>query len=251
MKTSVFIIDDDRDHAESVADVLEIKGYAVEVAFSGEQGVARFREQDFDIVMMDVRLPGMNGVETFFEFRKIRPHARVLMMTGFSVEELVAQAIDNGALGVLHKPFAIDELLQKLEQVKPRGMVLVADDDPDFAASIEPVLRQNGYAVEIARDGREALAKASRSEVSCLILDLRMPLLSGLEVYLRLKETGRGMPTIMVTGFVDEGNEARLRLDRFTEGLLMKPFDPADLLRAMEAAMARRAEPAYAGHPRR
>src|SRR5215472_8575370 len=154
MTMRVFIIDDDEDHAESIADLLEFKGYSVEIAFSGEEGVARFRQQDFDVVLMDVRLPGMNGVETFFEFRKIRPHARVLMMTGFSVEALVAQAVDNGALGILYKPFAVEELLTTLERVKPRGLVWVADDDPEVAESIEPVRRQNGYAVEIARDGQ-------------------------------------------------------------------------------------------------
>jgi DNA-binding response OmpR family regulator len=245
MSMRIFIVDDDQDHAESVADLLEIRGYAVEIAFSGEEGVARFHEQDFDVVLMDVRLPGMNGVETFFEFRKIRPHARVLMMTGFSVEELVAQAVDNGALGILHKPFAIEELLATLERVKPRGMILVADDDPDFADSIEPMLRQNGYAVEIARDGRAALEKAALPGVTCLVLDLRMPLLSGLEVYFKLKEAGRLLPTILVTGFADEGQKARMDLENFTAGLLTKPFDPAELLRALDTALARRPERAY------
>jgi len=153
MSGRIFIVDDDQDHAESVADVLMLHGYSVEVAFTGEEGVSRFRAEEFDIVLMDVRLPGMNGVETFFELKKIRPQARVLMMTGFSVEQLVAQAVENGALGVLHKPFAIADLLETLERVKPRGMVLVADDDPDFAASIEPILFRNGYVVEIACDG--------------------------------------------------------------------------------------------------
>lgn len=238
MTTRVFIVDDDQDHAESVADVLELHGYKVELAFTGEQGIARFREDDFDIVLMDVKLPGMNGVETFFEFKKIRPTARVVMMTGFSVEELVAQAINNGALGVLYKPFAVDELLATLERVKPRGMVLVADDDPDFARSLEPILQQNGYVVEIARNGREALEKASIPGITCLVLDLRMPLLSGLEVYLKLKETAAAIPTIFVTGFLEEKQEAQTRLGGFTKGLLVKPFDPADLLSAMEAAMA-------------
>src|ERR1700730_5712515 len=188
MTAWVLIVDDDRDHAESVADVLEMRGYAIEVAVTGEEGIARFRERDFDVVLMDVKLPGMNGVETFAEFKRIRPTARVLMMTGFSVEELVAEAVGNGALGVLHKPFAIAELLAPLERGKPRGMVLVADDDPDFADSIEPILKRNGYVVEIARNGREALEKASAPGITCLILDLRMPLLTGLEVYLKLHE---------------------------------------------------------------
>ncbi|MGH7123339.1 MAG: response regulator [Stellaceae bacterium] len=242
----VLIVDDDQDHAESVADILEMRGYAVELVASGEQGVASFRESDFHIVLMDVKLPGMNGVETFAEFRRIRPGARVLMMTGFSVEALVAEAVGSGALGVLRKPFAISELLETLERVKPRGMVLVADDDPEFAGSIEPVLRQSGYVVETARNGREALEKASAPGLTCLILDLRMPLLTGLEVYLKLKEAHISMPTIFVTGCVEHSAALR-EVNGFGRGLLVKPFDPADLLRAVEdAAPPALAEPIHA-----
>jgi DNA-binding response OmpR family regulator len=236
MTMRVFIVDDDRDHAESIADVLTMRGFETELAFSGEAGLARFREAEFDIVFMDVKLPGMNGVETFFEFRKIRPDVKVMMMTGFSLEQLIAQAVENGALGVLRKPFEIRDLLGVLEQVKPRGMVLVADDDPDFAASLEPILVQHGYRVRTASSGREALERISNDDVDCLVLDLKMPVLSGLEVYMKLKETGRAVPTIFVTGFPGERNVALAGLDPPVDrDVLLKPFDPADLLRAIDA----------------
>ena len=239
MTMRVFIIDDDRDHAESVADVLGMRGYECELAFSGEAGLARFREADFDIVFMDVKLPGMNGVETFFEFRKLKPDVKVMLMTGFSLEQLVAQAVENGALGVLRKPFAIEELLDVIEQVKPRGLVLIADDDPEFAASLEPVLTQRGYKVRIAGSGDEALALASQDKLTCLILDMRMPVLSGIEVYLRLKEAGRAVPTIFITGFPSDRNMALARLSHpLEQNILMKPFDPAELLAALDAALA-------------
>jgi two-component system response regulator HydG len=233
----VFIIDDDHDHAESIADVLEQRGYEVEVAWSGEDGARRFSEAEFDLILMDVKLPGMNGVETFAEFRKIRPDARVVMMTGYSVEQLLAQAVEDGALGVLRKPFPIVDLLDMLERVKPRGLVLVADDDPDFATSIEPVLRHHGYTVKIARTGSEALAQAAADGVNCLVLDLKLPVLSGVEVYLKLRETGRAIPTILITGFADAEHDVITRLQPVTDGLLIKPFDPADLLRAIDAAL--------------
>lgn len=233
----VFIIDDDRDHAESIADVLTMRGFETELAFSGEAGLARFRETDFDIVFMDVKLPGMNGVETFFEFRKIRPEVKVMLMTGFSLEQLIAQAVENGALGVLKKPFEIGDLLDVLEQVKPRGMVLVADDDPEFAASIAPILIDHGYRVKIVTSGREALEKAATDGIDCLILDLKMPVLSGLEVYIKLKESGRTLPTIFVTGFPGERNMALAQLNQpLDQEVLMKPFDPAALLAAVESA---------------
>ena len=236
MTARVLVIDDDRDHAESIADILSMRGHSVEAAFSGEQGVEIFRKQDFDIVFMDVKLPGMNGVETFFEFRKLRPEVKVMLMTGYSLEQLIAQAVENGALGVLRKPFEIKDLLDVLDQVKPRGMVLVADDDPEFAASLEPILTHHGYTVQIAASGEEALRKAAAQGVDCLILDLKMPVLSGLEVYLKLKENGHEVPTIFVTGFPGEKNLAAVRLQPpLALDILMKPFDPQALLAALEA----------------
>ena len=237
MTARVLVIDDDRDHAESIADILSMRGHKVEAAFSGEQGVDIFKQQDFDIVFMDVKLPGMNGVETFFEFKKIRPDARVMMMTGFSLEQLIAQAIENGALGVLRKPFAIQDLLHALDQIKPRGMVLVADDDPDFAASLEPILTHQGYTVVTAATGEEALAKAKADGVDCLVLDLSMPLLTGIDVYRQLRAAGRAIPTIFVTGLPGERNNAVSQLPS-DSGILMKPFDPSDLLRAIATATA-------------
>ena len=237
MTARVLVIDDDRDHAESIADILSMRGHSVEAAFSGEQGVEIFRQEDFDIVFMDVKLPGMNGVETFFEFKKIRPDARVMMMTGFSVEQLITQALENGALGVLRKPFAIQDLLHVLDQIKPRGMVLVADDDPDFSASLAPILTQHGYRVVTASTGAEALAKASEAEVDCLVLDLSMPLLTGIDVYRKLKAAGKELPTIFITGLPGERINAVSELHS-DNGVLMKPFDPSDLLRAIESATA-------------
>lgn len=247
MSRRVLVIDDDRDHAESIVDILTMRGHAVEAAFSGEAGVKLFRDEDFDIVFMDVKLPGMNGVETFFEFKKIRPDAKVMMMTGYSVEQLIAQAIANGALGVLRKPFAIGDLLQALDEVKPRGLVLVADDDPDFAESLKPILAQQGYRVVVASTGQEALEKAAEEGVNCLILDLAMPLLTGVEVYLKLKESGKSIPTIFVTGFPGEKTAALAGLRPVDQGILLKPFDPQDLIHAIAAATAAGNPPAAHG----
>ena len=121
MTCRIFVVDDDRDHAESIADILGMHGYEVELSFSGEDAVRRFSERDFDIVLLDVKLPGMNGVEAFFEFRRQRPDAQVIMMTGFSLEQLLSQALSSGAEGVLRKPFAVPELLKALAEARPRG----------------------------------------------------------------------------------------------------------------------------------
>src|SRR5262249_33818606 len=157
-----------------------------------------------------------------------RSDARVMMMTGFSVEQLVAQAVENGALGVLHKPFSPGELIALVESVKPRGMVLVADDDPSIAESLMPILASRGYRVQLARTGQEAPRRVEQGGIDCLLLDLRLPVLSGLEVYMRLKAEDRLVPTILITGH--GGDDDAKVLSPLTQGILLKPFDPQLLL---------------------
>ncbi len=235
--TRVLIVDDDRDHAESLADVIEMRGHTIQLAYSGEEAIEYFRAVVFDFVLLDVKLPGINGVDTFLEFKKIWPTAQVMMMTGFSVEQLVARAIEGGALGVLDKPFAATEVLELLSNVKQRGRVLVVDDDPDFVDTIVPILEAAGYAVNIAGTGGEALEMMTQGSVDCLLLDLRLPVLSGAELYARLVDAGRTVPTVLVTGGRDDAEEdARLRSQ--TCGMLFKPFDPNALLAVMESAVS-------------
>lgn len=238
MKQRVLIVDDDVDHAESLADVLEMRGHPVELAHSGEDAIASFRAGEFDLVLLDVKLPGINGVETFLELKKIRPAARVMMMTGFSLEQLIAQAIENGALGVLYKPFAATDLLSTLGQVTPRGRVLVADDDPDFVDSITPILAAADFDLRLAANGREALAEIDKRLPDCLILDLGLAVLAGPESMARLLEVCRQVPTILVTGgYSDEVAESVAGFGLRAHGLLQKPFDPGALLAAVGAAV--------------
>ena len=233
----VLVVDDDRDHAESLADVLDMRGHQPELAHSGEEALDRVRSSDFDFVLLDVKLPGINGVETFLEMRRIRPGAKVMMMTGFSVEQLVAQAIEGGALGVLYKPFAAMKLLETLKQLKQRGTVLVVDDDPDFVDAIVPILKGANYDVQVASTGAEALDKILNGDFDCLLLDLRLPVLSGPELYARLVAAGRTVPTVLVTaGREDAQRDERLKSQ--LSGMLFKPFDPNALLKAIGSALS-------------
>lgn len=237
MKKKIFIVDDDRDHAESIADILEMQGYYVELAFSGEEAIERFKSADFCVTLMDVKLPGMNGVETYFKFRQLRQDARVLMMTGFSVEQLVAQAVDNGALGVLHKPFSTESLLKALEKSLPHSAVLVVDDDVDLAKTIETILTDAGYRVVTARSGEEALNKAQEQGIDCLLVDLHQPVLWGLEVFTKLRDSGYIFPTIFVTSYADEA-QAAMALNQPDARLVRKPVDPRVLVDTIKSILA-------------
>ena len=197
MKPRVLVVDDDKDHAEGIADLLEFRGYEVDVAFSGEQAINRFSEADFDVTLMDIRLPGMNGVETFFQFRKARPQARVVMMTAHSVEQLIERADHGGAVATLHKPFSMDDLLNALKRAQHCGPVLVAAADAEFAESTASLFTTKGNKVDIARTAQDALDKLLSISYDCVVLDLRMPDLSVTEVYRQFLDCGRPPPLII------------------------------------------------------
>jgi two-component system response regulator HydG len=109
-RANVMIVDDDQDLAESLAELLEMSGCNVTTAANGREAVLSHRKQDFDITFMDVRMPVMNGVDSFFEIRKLKPDAKIVMMTGFK-EAIVAKALEAGAAGLLNKPFDIEAML--------------------------------------------------------------------------------------------------------------------------------------------
>jgi two-component system, NtrC family, response regulator HydG len=231
----IFIVDDNQDFAESLADLLKLDGHHVELAFDGETAIENFHNNDYDITFMDVKLPGRNGVESFFEIRKINPLANIVMMTGYSVEQIVSQAVENGALGVLSKPIEMPQLLEQLEKVKPSGIILLADDDQDFVDSLEDVLTNSNYRVVVAHTGQEAVDRILANNIDVLILDLKLPVLHGLEVYLTLKEQGRVIPTIIVTGYpLAEADNIDKLHSMSISGCFIKPFDPQDLLDAIK-----------------
>jgi len=234
-KLNVLVVDDDHDFAESLADMLEMRGHNVEIAFRGEDAVKIFTERDFDITFMDVRLPGKNGVESFLDIRKIKENARVVMMTGYSVEQLLDHAVQNGVWGVIHKPLNMAKVIEMLDRIKPDG-ILIADDDPDFIQGIKEVLESSGYTVVIAGNGREAVERIKSNGIDVLILDVRMPVLNGLETYRELKNLGYSIPTIIITAYAREEATALDTLRSLSvTGILTKPFDPEDLVRAVES----------------
>lgn len=234
-RSRILVVDDDLDHAESLAVILEMEGHMVTIAGSGEEALEKFSAGEFDLSFLDLKLPGMNGVEVLAEMRRRRPGSRAVLMTGYRVEQLIAQAIDEGALRVLRKPFEIEEVLTLVREIEPRGIVLVADDDPDFAASAEQLLSDAGYRVLVANTGSQAIERATSEPVDVLVLDLRLPVLDGLDVYLELKRRGRELPTVLVTAYrTEEADSIDVLRSMSVTGCLFKPFEPTELLNAVD-----------------
>ena len=111
MKTNILVVDDLKSMRLTLGVILEDKGYNVVLAENGYQAIEATKQTSFALIFMDVKMPGINGVQTFREIKKISPKAVVIMMTAYSVEELVREALDEGAYSVVYKPFDIEKIV--------------------------------------------------------------------------------------------------------------------------------------------
>ena len=227
----ILVVDDDEDNAYSLGELFELEGHTVTVAHSGEDAIAAYTAMDFDLAFMDVMMPGLNGVESFMEIRKLKPEAKVYMMTGYSVEQLLQQAMDHGAMGVLSKPIDIDKLLRTLDDVRPGGIVLIADEDPMFGINLKRLVEGAGIRCDLVKREHDVLMDAD----ALAIIDIGKPLINCVEVYTRLKRQGHARPSIIVTKSADHGGDALDALrDVTVTGILNKPFDPFQLLMRLD-----------------
>lgn len=110
----VLVVDDDPGIGETMSDILTLEGYEVEIADCGERAVGLCDASHYDFVLLDIRMPGMNGVETLREIKRLDPTARVIMITGYECGELAQQAMVEGAEAVFRKPLDVAAFLPLL-----------------------------------------------------------------------------------------------------------------------------------------
>ena len=107
----ILIVDDMPGMRLTLGEILEDEGYNVVVAEDGYQAIAAAREDHFDIIFMDIKMPGINGVQALREIKRLDPGVEVVMMTAYSVEELIDEARSENVLDVIYKPFDIEKIL--------------------------------------------------------------------------------------------------------------------------------------------
>jgi len=232
---TVLVVDDNEDLLETFAMILKRRGFFVETADNGESAVDKFREHNYDVTLMDIVMPKMNGVEAFRKIREMHPGASVILMTAYSEEELIQMAIDEGAHQVVHKPIRIDQLIEMIKEAATSQPILIVDDDADICQTLTRTLELQGYQVLAAGSGEEAIDIAQEKACQIAFIDIKLPNIDGLETFLRLKEINPDILTVMMTGFRNEVKDA---LDKAQAAsaitCLYKPFDPseaADLVR--------------------
>jgi DNA-binding NtrC family response regulator len=240
----ILIADDNINLCKSMALILRRRGYAVVTAQDGEEAIQRVEEQPFDVIFMDIKMPLMNGVETYRRIKGIRPEAVVVMMTAYAVEDLVEEALQKGAYGIVYKPLDVERVVAIIEEArdaKQGALVLVVDDDPGTCITLRNILIKKGYQVGIAHTGEEAIGVAQERAYGVIFIDMKLPTINGLETYLAIREINPQAVAIMMTAYRQEmADLVEEALQNHAYACLYKPLEMEELLRLVEEIVKRK-----------
>jgi DNA-binding NtrC family response regulator len=109
--STVLVVDDDHEHTRALATVLERAGYGVCTASDGQEALARLAERSFELIITDLRMPRMNGLDLLRSARAMSPQAAVIVLTAYGEWETYVSAMDSGALDYLGKPARREQIL--------------------------------------------------------------------------------------------------------------------------------------------
>ena len=234
---SILVADDDRGMARTVCDILRRQGWTPTEVHSGEEAVDAAARQRYAAVLMDVRMPGIDGVQAFRMIRESQPQTPVILMTAYAAPELLSQAEREGVLQILPKPLPWAMLSALLDQISAlEASVLVVDDDPAFLETLEAVLHAAGRRVRRAMTIDEAVRLLAERPPRVVVLDLSLNGLQPRESVLAIRRVNPAVILILCSGHTRLMDETLSSLPAgWVFAGLIKPFPPRRLLDLLDS----------------
>ena len=201
MSRRILVVDDDRTMVKTLCDVLKLHGWDAEGVYSGEEAIESVREKTFAAVLMDIKMPGMDGVQALKIMRQLRPDLRVLLMTAHATRDLIVEAEREGAIRILPKPMGLQGLLQSLERTLRRSRsVLIVDDNQPFLQTLSDGLRERGFVTVEARSLDAAVKRLQGEAPAAILLHLRIDNVEPAESVLAIRQVSPAVALILYSG---------------------------------------------------
>ena len=204
---TVLVVDDDLDTLQNLSDILTDMGYQVETASSGPAALEMVRGKPYDVALLDLKMPGMDGLTLYREIRKLRAGTVAMVVTAYATTETVAEAKQAGLWHVLSKPVDFSQLLPLVEEAVQQPLVMVVDDDRELCENLWDILRERGFRVAVAHDDREAAGQLHGGRFQVVLIDMKLPGGDGRQVLKMVQQANPEARTVLITGFRSEMEE--------------------------------------------
>ncbi len=233
--SSILVVDDDVDTCRNLSDILTDLGYQVDMAYDGPTALELVRDKRYDVALLDLKMPGMDGLTLYREIKKLRSGTVAIIVTAYASD---ATSEETGAAGiwqVLPKPIDMPKLLGLVGEAVGQPLVMVVDDDPALCANLWDLLRERGFRVCLAHGEQEANERLKDAHFSVVLIDMKLPGGDGRNVFRLLRQTSPQARTILITGYRSEMEElVEQVLAEGADAACYKPFDVPQLLATLE-----------------
>ena len=222
----ILVVDDENSIRITSRKFLRDAGYEVDVAEDADQALAMLAAKDFDVVVADIILPRVTGLDLLNAIRETSPHVQVILMTGEPTVKTAAEAVRAGAFDYLTKPIDKERLVKTVAhavavktlskktrlakanawypphpQQKPAmARILVVDDENSIRTTSQNFLRDAGYEVAVAEDADQALAMLAAGNFDVVVADIILPRVTGMSLLNAIKERSPHVQVILMTG---------------------------------------------------
>ena len=241
MKTNrrILVVDDNIDYCEGIIDFLEMEGFDAIGVHDGFKALETVMEEEFDMVLMDVRMPGMDGVETFQKLKEVSPETPTILMTAFAVESRIREALRNGVFGAFQKPVDNERLICSINKTFSGGvLIMIAEDDKELCSSILGKFAEKGFLGVVARNQETALLRASEKSFDFIILNANHKDINVIEVYQKISDFRPDVNIILIT---DDKKKTENLIGQSSEkdvcAIFEKPVNIDNLIITIEKAL--------------
>lgn len=235
------LVDDDRMMVRTLGDVLRIKGWDVTPAYSGESAIEAAASSSFDVVLMDIKMPGIDGVTAFKAMKAAHPNLRVVLMTAYAASEQIAEAEREGVVQVMQKPVDIARLMAVISQALSREKpVLLVDHDASFLKTLSGVLRLHGFDVVMATSLHEAQVALAQQRPVAVLLHLHLGNTAPRDAVAAVHEVDPAVALILYSGVGGSKGEMEQTVPaQWVHAYLQKPFDVDQVTNMLDDIRAR------------
>lgn len=142
MMNKVLLVDDEVDFLEAMSARLENRGMEVSAVSRPEEALEKIAEESFDAVVLDLQMPGMDGIETLKKIKALKPELHIILLTGHATVQKGIEAMKLGAMDLMEKPADMNALLDRIKRAKAEKIILVEKKNEE---RIQELLTRKGW----------------------------------------------------------------------------------------------------------
>jgi len=171
----ILVVDDEVDTCANLSDILSELGYQVDVAYDGPSALELVQKTAYDVALLDLKMPGMDGLELYRRIKELRAGTVAIVVTAYASSHTAQEALSAGAWRILPKPVDFPRLMKLVDEAVEQPLVMVVDDDKDLCDSLWDLFRERGYRVCVAHDSAQAQEQLQRTTFQVVLIDMKLP----------------------------------------------------------------------------